>query len=91
MDIYARRDSSKLSTTLVNNVITAKMSSAHGLTLSVADQKHMNKGRKRKITPVKWKRNVRKAARDAGEPYISSRKQPVAGKLTPDEVSATTL
>lgn len=67
------------------------MASANGVTLSLADQNRINKGKKRKLSPAKWKKNVRKGARDAGEPYISSRKKPIPGKLTPDEVSSTKL
>lgn len=60
------------------------------LNLSTATITQINRGKKRKLNIDKWERHVRKARKDAGKSYISSRKVPKPAVLPPEEVSNLT-
>lgn len=53
--------------------------------------KHLNRGKKRKLNVVSWKKEVRKSHRNSGKEYSNYKNEVVPQKLPISEVSGKTL
>lgn len=60
---------------------------AMDVSLTEAVITQLNRGKRRKLNIDKWEQNIRKRRRDAGMPYVSSRKVPKDAVKSPEEVS----
>lgn len=61
------------------------------VTLTTNDINCLNKSRKRKLDPSKWKHNVKKRLRNTGQTYISKSGHIIPEKTASDKVNETTL
>lgn len=67
------------------------MADEESVLLTTSAVNTLNKGRKRKINILKWKRNDNKYKRNTGQPYLDYKKRPVTGKIPSYQVSARRL